>query len=195
MSDESARAPRALPRGLVIDVRGARVEGRRIRLVAVDSLGGAIVLGRADGEQFTVAIKRNRDAELGGGPGVGSLDVGRRIPGRAGASVNVDRAGVFRGGVRLIPVDALGAAVLEVRADGDGVPIAADGHCPSELVVLPRIESLYISLLRPLACRTLENVGAADGVEKFPPGAGIDLGVLVFHSAGDNGVAIVADGH
>ena len=98
----------------VIDVGGAGVDGRLIVLLAVDALGGTIFLYRAGGEQFAVAIECDRDAELRGGLGVGSLDVGRGIPGRAGAGVNVDRAGVFHGGVRLIPVDALGAAILKV---------------------------------------------------------------------------------
>src|SRR5260370_24043777 len=123
----------------VIEVGGAGVDGRLIVLLAVDALGGTIFLYCAGGEQFAVAIECDRDAELCGGLGVGSLDVGRGIPGRAGAGVNVDRAGVFHGGVRLIPVDALGAAILKVRADGNGVAVAAHGQNPSELVVLPRL--------------------------------------------------------
>src|SRR5580700_6041686 len=130
----------------VIDVGGAGVDGRLIVLLAVDALGGAIFHGRAGGENFAVAIKRNRDAELRGGLGVGRLDVGRGIPGRAAAGVNVDRAGIFHGGVRLIPVDALGTAVLQVRTDGNGVAVAAHGQSPSELVVLPRIERLHMGL-------------------------------------------------
>src|SRR5580700_6672134 len=116
----------------VIDVGGAGVDGRLIFLLAVDAPGGAIFLYRAGGEHFAVAIKRHRDAELRGGLRVGSLDVGRGIPGRAGAGVNVDRAGVFHGGVRLIPVDALGAAILKVRADGNGVAVPAHGQSQSE---------------------------------------------------------------
>src|SRR6202030_4835300 len=115
------------------------------------------------------------------------------IPVRAGAGVNVDRAGVFHGGSHLIPVNPLGPAILEVRADGNGVAVAAHGQSPSELVVLPRIEGLHISLLRPLACRTHENVGPADGVQKVLL-AGIDLAEFIFHGAGENGVAVVADG-
>ena len=57
----------------VIDVGGAGVDGRLIVLLAVDALGGAIFLYRAGGEQFAVAIERNRDAELRGGLGLEAL--------------------------------------------------------------------------------------------------------------------------
>src|SRR5581483_5165365 len=170
----------------------AGVGGRLIVLLAVDARGGAIFLGRADGEHFAVATKRNRGAELRGGLGVGSLDVGRGIPGRAAARVNVGRAGVFHGCVRLIPVDALGSAILKVRADGNGVAVAADGQSQSELVVHPRIEGPHISLFRPLACRTHENVNPVEGFHVWLTGIG--RVVFIIHGSGDNGVAVVADG-
>src|SRR5687768_6674898 len=81
-------------------VGGAGVVCRVIRLIAVHSLGGAVLGVSANHQHSAVGAQRDRAAEFVAGIGVRALDVCAVRPGVAGSRKEVDRAG-FLG---LVPV-------------------------------------------------------------------------------------------
>src|SRR5579859_6084686 len=119
------------------DVHGARAHGRGIVLISVDALGRARLAARAHRYQLAVFTERHGASKLGVGLLVGGLHVSLLRPGGAAPREQVYRAGVLRRQVGLVAVDALGAAIFQLRAHRQRVAVAAE--------IQPRPEPVFFT--------------------------------------------------
>ncbi len=131
-----------------------RRHGRIVRLVAVDPAGVAVLARRPHRHRVAVAADGNRIAEgvaLLGLAGIRCLEVGLLRPGRPAPREDIHRAGLPDRVVRLVAVDAAGAAVLEERADDQRIAVRAERHVGAELIERVRVGRLDERLRGPRA--------------------------------------------
>src|SRR5258708_17087031 len=87
--------PSCLNPALIVDVRRAGLRGSLGRSSRIDAGAASTIFERPDGQNFAVAVQRDRDPELCRCACVRSLDVGYGRPFGVATCVNVDGAGIF----------------------------------------------------------------------------------------------------
>ena len=121
------------------DVDRAGARHRRVCLIAVNSRGRTGFADGADSHRVPVVAQGQRRSELVALLRVGGLYVSLLNPRAAIPRENINRSGIQRGMIRLIPIYPFRRAVFGGRAHGHGFAVAAERHGESELVVLTRI--------------------------------------------------------
>ena len=178
---------------------------RVIGLVAVDAGRTAVLGDGPDGNRIAVVADGHRHAELVAVPeavggaglaGVRCLDVRLLRPRGPAAREDVHGAGLRNRAILLVAVDALGAAPLELRRDGQRVPVGAQRDGVAELAAHLRIRGLEVGLLPPARAVPDEHVHCTGAVHRIVVLVSVHAGgaAALVRGADGHGVAVTADG-